>query len=78
MLYPLYVLNRSSFNNMLPNLSFTLSYAMNVNDVLYRVITIYTAYHAHSHLRMCVLCVDVQVSCALLLLSFSHDSRNFS
>ena len=41
--YPLNVLNRSSFYNMLPYLSLTLSYRMNVNDVLYWVITIYTA-----------------------------------
>src|SRR5215208_6272249 len=54
MLYPLYILNRSSFNNMLPYPSFTLSYRMNVNDVLYSVITIYTAYHVRNHICVCV------------------------
>jgi hypothetical protein len=78
--YPLYVLNRSSFNNMRPYLSFTLSYTMNVNDVLYSV-TIYILHSMYAIASMyvcCVFCVYMQISCALLLISFSHASRNFS
>jgi hypothetical protein len=51
--YSLYVLNRSSFKNMLLYLSFSLSYTMNVNDVLYSVIT-YILHSVYAITSMCV------------------------
>ena len=69
--YPFDVLNRSSFNNMHLYLSFSLSYMMSVNDVVYSLITIYIYIYTYMHsmyaiTSMCVVCcICVDILCAI-------------
>ena len=71
--YPFDVLNRSSFNNMHLYLSFSLSYMMSVNDVVYSLITIYIYIYIHAqHVRYHIYVCCVLYMCRYIVRYFSY------
>ena len=66
--YSLDIFDRSSLNNMVLYLSFSLLYTMNVNDVLYSVITIYYMNRIRDHVYS--VCVCAACICRYLVCCF--------